>query len=117
MTVDQPKGTVVQRVLALNARVDLHKFRGGYLNAKELSRITVADESLSSSPLRIIDVGDAVSLDVILCELWAAISAFKLRAFFVDSLNPISSTNFFGQYSSYGRVRALTSNFQRYQIC
>jgi archaellum biogenesis ATPase FlaH len=109
VTVDQPKRTVLQRLLALNARVDLLRLRNGFLNAKELSKVTVANERLSSLPLRIIDAGDSLSLDVILCELWAAISAFKLRVFFVDSLYPIYAANLFGQYVKYGLVRTLTS--------
>lgn len=110
VTVDQSTQAVIHRLLALEAGVDLVKLRLGYLSATELSRVTVANERLSTVPLRIIDTGDFATLDLMLCELWAAVSAFTFRAFVVDSLDPIDASDFFGQYHGHGGpVRTLAS--------
>lgn len=109
VTVDAPMRSVVQRLLAITSKVPIGKLSAERRDKRQIRQIAEAYERLRALPLRIIDTGDNTSLDVIICELWAAVATLKIRAFIIDSLHSINSAYLFHKPITGGPSRALSS--------
>ncbi len=63
-SLEMSAGSVLERVICASARVDLHKFRSGYINSEERHRLQVAAGKVSQAPLLIDGSAGLTLMDV-----------------------------------------------------
>lgn len=89
-SIEMPKDQIVQRLLCMEANVEMHKLRKGEITSEEFLKLSEAAERLKSAPIYIDDT-PKISLQELRAKTRRACKEYNLAAVFIDFLQVIEA--------------------------